>query len=206
MSLPLTIAITHTEQPQRMAYLSALLAQLANEFPSLQPKLFPAEGRHLFPNIDRCFRWLATAKTLCLYLQEDVLLADGFAAKLEAYTRDYHQDVSYLYTHNTGTPPFVQLWPKCKGVRFEGGECAVLADAIWFQRYRQYVYDKDLSAKKTGHDLFVSGWLKKRGARVRAPIPSLVQHIGVFSAKAGHNFTMERRVAPTFPGKAHGQP
>ena len=190
----MNIAITFTEHPIRRRYLNGLLEQLKVEFAEITPAIFETGERSLFENVDRCFRSLANEHGLCLYLQEDIQLASQFRRRLEEFICHHHRDVSMLYYGKQGSPPFVRL------PVIHGGQCAVLADASIFGAYAAYSQKHATKKMKTMHDLFFLKFLRRSRYEVRAAIPSLVQHIGAFSAKLGGQLptTGRARLSPTF--------
>lgn len=196
--IPLTIAITYTNRPERRAYLYDLLEQLEQECPDVNPVLFGSgtgpESYNLFANIHRCFCYLGTQKGLCLYLQEDTRLCEDFSRRLRGYVKKYHVNTSYLYYNKQGIPPYEQIHS------IKGGECAILSKASTFKHYAKWSKKANLKGKKTKHDLFFAMFLKKSGVDVRAPIPSMVQHVGQFSAKFRKNMSIKPRQSPTFKG------
>jgi hypothetical protein len=196
--IPVTIAITYTNSEGRRAYLNDLLEQLEIECPDVNPVLFgsgTAPGSYsLFANIHRCFCYLGKQKGLCLYLQEDTRLCKDFRKKLRGYVKKHHVDTSYLYYNLKGTPPYKQI------EKVKGGECAIIANASVFKKYSIWSRKFDLTDRKTKHDLFFGLFLMKKGIDVRAPIPSMVQHVGGFSAKFNKHRQLKPRQSPTFKG------
>ena len=202
----MNITITYTQHPERMAYLEQLLAQLRTEFPRQKPALIDGTDTPLFSVVHSAFCQLAEQKGPCLYLQEDTRLTSRFNWKLRRVHRRWHLDVSYLYSARLGTPPYLQLLARGQSKphrAFRGGECAVYADAEIFRRYAEFCreHPEQLEGRVACHDLFFRDVCCALKLGVRAVMPSLVQHIGGFSAKFGANLPLApeaKRWSPTF--------